>query len=255
MNLTKRITAAVCALAALAVLTYALDKVPATMVKTSTNSFVWLTSTNLQANMEQLDARMPNISNEIAVASNLAMQAYTFAQTNTNVMAAVDMKVAYMGFKRLNNTPVLTSAGAGKHPGTYTTLITDTNLSTYIRGTNNANEGVVYYMDLGVEYVGMLVIVAQADPGDSDQITAQPCASVGAPDFSSAGIWRGSGMAWGGKDGPECYVGTNGIQKITVPFDGRYVGVDIHNQDTGNAAVYKLYEIIVYGQTNAWSTW
>jgi hypothetical protein len=266
----KKLTICI-AIAVMCVTAWALDRTPAVMVKTSIANYSWLLGTNVQEDLDMIDNWIPDANAYMLVISNLARQAYNNSLTNVLDIAAtlevstliqtnIDAKLAYMGYPRIGNKAITKSAGAGSHPSTYTRM-TDTNLVTYTNGTINAGTSALYFMDLAEVYDGVVVAVVSGDNIDTDTSTllyGEVMASTAYPLISdgAAGAINGAakGMNPAVKANLGTLLGTNGIQSLVQPFHGRYVGVQFYANGVDNHT-YRVYEIVVYGVTNAWRNW
>lgn len=194
------------------------------------------------------------ITSGVTVASSLTIG--NLFVTNSLVVSNFDAKVSYMGYPKLPNSPITKVAGSGTHPSSYTAMV-DTNLATYVPGTNTGGGCANYYMDLGEVHDGVIVIAASGEgsAGSGVVTLGSVISSTAVPLFDGTTKEPAGLSTWGSIDKSGVPLGTNGVQRIVSPFHGRYVGATFAPIGASSDCKYTLYEIAVYGVTNAWRNW
>lgn len=182
--------------------------------------------------------------------TNIYNQLYVTNIIYTNM----DSYVSYNGFPRLSISSITKDAGAGHHPTVYKNMI-DTNLTTYIGGTNDANTYCSYYANLGAVYDGYIVAVVSGydfdAAGVSDVINGSVFYSINPPTFYSAGIVENTAsIPW-----QVIHLKNYTQHYIIKEFHGQYIGVYLRNGDTVHNNGYRIYELMAFGVTNVWRNW
>ncbi len=247
-------------------------------VALSTGSMSRITGPTVREAFMSIETLLSGVDAGIAAALARAQDAYDIATTslltvastltlgelyitNNIVVSNGNALVSYMGYPRLNNGALTEFTSGTTVSTTSRKLGVDTNLATHfsVTFTPGATKAATYFMDLGTNYDGVVVVYASGDLAATDADTfsalanvvaarAAPASSTVTPGLlisASHGIGMATAGGWGHPLG-------SGIQSMVLPFSGRYVGVQFINRKD-KQHTFRVYEIIAYGVPSVWT--